>query len=61
MAGRSSGSFGNMVNGKPYYVIGSMWVLQGIGATGTAPIAMALSSDIFTSSDRSKSLSSRGF
>ena len=31
-------------------------VLQGIGATGTAPIAMALSSDIFTSSDRSKSL-----
>ncbi|NMA01247.1 MAG: MFS transporter [Clostridia bacterium] len=41
---------------KPYYVIMAGRVLQGIGAAGTAPIAMALSSDIFTSSDRSKSL-----
>lgn len=31
-------------------------VLQGIGAAGTAPISMALASDIFTSSERSKVL-----
>lgn len=31
-------------------------VLQGIGAAGTAPIAMALSGDIFTSNERSKVL-----
>jgi len=31
-------------------------VLQGIGAAGTAPISMALASDIFTSNERSKVL-----
>lgn len=31
-------------------------IIQGIGAAGTAPIAMALVSDIFTSSERSKAL-----
>lgn len=31
-------------------------VLQGIGAAGTAPIAMALCGDLFTGKDRSKSL-----
>lgn len=41
---------------NPYYVIMVGRVIQGIGAAGTAPIAMALSSDIFTSSDRSKAL-----
>jgi len=38
----------------PIIMIGR--VLQGIGAAGTAPIAMALSGDIFTSNERSKVL-----
>lgn len=41
---------------KSYAVIMAGRVLQGIGAAGTAPIAMALSSDIFTSNERSKVL-----
>ncbi len=40
----------------PYYVLLAGRVLQGIGAGGTAPIAMALVSDIFTSQERSKAL-----
>ncbi|SMB92663.1 MFS transporter, ACDE family, multidrug resistance protein [Desulfonispora thiosulfatigenes DSM 11270] len=41
---------------KPYYAIMAGRVVQGIGAAGTAPIAMALASDIFTSDNRSKAL-----
>ncbi len=41
---------------KSYRIILAGRVLQGIGAAGTAPIAMALSSDIFTSNERSKVL-----
>lgn len=41
---------------KPYLIIMSGRILQGIGAAGTAPIAMALSGDIFTSQERSKAL-----
>lgn len=41
---------------KPYYLIMVGRVVQGMGAAGTAPIAMALASDIFTSSNRSKAL-----
>ena len=39
-----------------YLVIMAGRILQGIGAAGTAPIAMALASDIFTGSERSKAL-----
>lgn len=40
----------------PYVVILAGRILQGIGAAGTAPIAMALVSDIFTNQSRSKAL-----
>ncbi|MCL6635556.1 MAG: MFS transporter [Peptococcaceae bacterium] len=40
-------SFGSILGGR---------VLQGIGAAGTAPIAMALSADIFTGKNRGKAL-----
>jgi ACDE family multidrug resistance protein len=39
-----------------YLVIMAGRILQGIGAAGTAPIAMALSSDIFVTGERSKAL-----
>lgn len=39
-----------------YSIMMSGRILQGIGAAGTAPIAMALAGDIFTSSERSKVL-----
>lgn len=49
----------------PYSVILAGRVVQGIGAAGTAPVAMALAGDIFTSQERSKVLgiieSSNGF
>jgi len=41
---------------KSYFVIMAGRILQGIGAAGTAPIAMALASDIFVSGERSKAL-----
>lgn len=41
---------------KSYLLIMAGRVLQGIGAAGTAPIAMALAGDIFTSNERSKVL-----
>lgn len=40
----------------PYPVILAGRVVQGIGAAGTAPVAMALAGDIFTSHERSKAL-----
>jgi ACDE family multidrug resistance protein len=42
--------------GAAYPVILGGRVLQGIGAAGTAPIAMALCGDLFTGQERSKSL-----
>lgn len=39
---------------KPYPVIIAARVVQGIGAAGTAPIAIALTGDIFQSKERSK-------
>ena len=39
---------------KSYAILLAGRVIQGIGAAGTAPIAMALVSDIFTSAERSK-------
>lgn len=41
---------------KPYTVIMVGRVLQGIGASGTAPIAMALAGDIYKGAARSKAL-----
>ena len=39
---------------KSFTILLTGRVIQGIGAAGTAPIAMALVSDIFTSAERSK-------
>ncbi len=39
-----------------YWLIISGRIVQGIGAAGTAPVAMALVGDIFTSKERSKAL-----
>lgn len=41
---------------SPYWVVLAGRVLQGIGAAGTAPIAMALAGDVFKSEERSKAL-----
>jgi len=41
---------------KPFTLLLAGRVVQGIGAGGTAPIAMALVGDIFTSQERSKAL-----
>lgn len=41
---------------KPYMVMLAGRIVQGIGAAGTAPVAMALVGDLFTSSQRSKVL-----
>jgi len=41
---------------KAYTVILAGRIVQGIGAAGTAPIAMALSSDLFTGKSRAKAL-----
>lgn len=38
-----------------YWIIGGR-IIQGLGAAGTAPIAMALAGDLFTSKKRSKAL-----
>lgn len=45
-----------LLNEGAYPVIMAGRILQGVGAAGTAPIAMALSGDIFISSERSKVL-----
>lgn len=47
---------GVMMFNKSYLIIMAGRILQGIGAAGTAPIAMALASDIFVSGERSKAL-----
>jgi len=39
-----------------YFILMGGRIIQGIGAAGTAPIAMALAGDIFTSNERSKVL-----
>ncbi|HBV96505.1 MAG: MFS transporter [Peptococcaceae bacterium BICA1-7] len=45
-----------ILSGSAYPVLLAGRVLQGIGAAGTAPIAMALCGDLFTGKERSKSL-----
>lgn len=41
---------------NPYLLVIAGRIVQGIGAAGTAPVAMALVGDIFTSKERSKAL-----
>ncbi|KUK81761.1 MAG: Arabinose efflux permease [Pelotomaculum thermopropionicum] len=41
---------------SPYYLILGSRILQGIGAAGTAPIAMALCGDLYSGKNRSRSL-----
>lgn len=45
-----------LLKNKAFPVILVGRVIQGLGAAGTAPIAMALASDIFVNADRSKAL-----
>lgn len=40
----------------PYFIILTGRVIQGIGAAGTAPIAMALAGDLFETGERSESM-----
>ncbi|MFZ5943016.1 MAG: MFS transporter [Bacillota bacterium] len=47
---------GILMFNNSYLIIMAGRILQGIGAAGTAPIAMALSSDIFVTGERSKAL-----
>jgi len=47
---------GILILDNSYFVIMAGRIIQGIGAAGTAPIAMALSSDIFVTGERSKAL-----
>jgi ACDE family multidrug resistance protein len=45
-----------LILNNPYYMIIAGRIVQGIGAGGTGPIAMALVSDIFKGNERSKAL-----
>ncbi|NLT94754.1 MAG: MFS transporter [Clostridia bacterium] len=47
---------GILILNNSFMVIMAGRIMQGIGAAGTAPIAMALASDIFVSGERSKAL-----
>jgi len=50
-----SGLASALIN-NPYYLILAGRVVQGIGAAGTAPIAMALAGDMFKTKERSESM-----
>ena len=41
---------------SPYYLVLGGRVVQGVGAAGTAPIAMALAGDLFQTKERSESM-----
>jgi len=56
LGGIVAGLAGAWMGREAYPVILAGRVLQGIGAAGTAPIAMALCGDLFTGKERSKSL-----
>lgn len=45
-----------LLSKNPYLLVIAGRIVQGIGAAGTAPVAMALVGDIFTSKERSKAL-----
>lgn len=54
--GGLAAGFAAMLLSKPFLMIMIGRVLQGLGAAGTAPIAMALAGDLFQGSARSKAL-----
>lgn len=56
VGGLIAGFAAMLLKDSAYPVIMFGRILQGIGAAGTAPIAMALASDIFTDESRSKAL-----
>lgn len=56
LGGLVAGAAAVFLKEQAYYLIMAGRILQGIGAAGTAPIAIALGGDIFTSSERSKVL-----
>lgn len=56
LGGLVAGGAAIFLGKSAYSVIMGGRILQGIGAAGTAPIAMALTGDIFTSNERSKVL-----
>ncbi|OEF98426.1 MFS transporter [Desulfuribacillus alkaliarsenatis] len=56
LGGLIAGFAASFLGDKAYPLIIAGRIIQGIGAAGTAPIAMALASDIFTDESRSKAL-----
>lgn len=56
LGGLLAGTAAVVLKEQAYYLIMAGRIFQGIGAAGTAPIAIALGGDIFTSSERSKVL-----
>lgn len=56
LGGVIAGTAWLLFKSQAYFMIMAGRIIQGIGAAGTAPIAMALTGDIFTSSERSKAL-----
>ena len=56
LGGLLAGAAAVLLKEQAYLLIMGGRILQGIGAAGTAPIAIALGGDIFTSSERSKAL-----
>lgn len=56
LGGIGAGAAAVFLQSRAYYAILAFRVLQGIGASATAPIAMALSSDLFSGSERSHAL-----
>lgn len=56
LGGIIAGCAAVLLQEKAYTMILAGRIVQGIGAAGTAPIAMALSSDLFTGKSRSKAL-----
>lgn len=55
-AGGILAGFSPFIGGGSYAILLTGRIVQGIGAAGTAPIAMALVSDLYTKTERSKAL-----
>jgi ACDE family multidrug resistance protein len=56
IGGLVAGTASLLLGKSAYWIIIAGRVIQGIGAAGTAPVAMALVGDIFTTKERSKAL-----
>ncbi len=48
--------FAAILSAKAYWMIIAGRIIQGVGAAGTAPVAMALAGDLFTGQERGKAL-----